>query len=495
MGLISKFFRGVVGSERAIDAGKLDRTRPWNPASASATEDLREIARVRARARDLYYNNDLARSLVDKFANAVVGYGIVPRCASAVDAFNELVDRRFARWATNPTPDGGVDFYGLQYQVELAKDTSGECFVVQVTPPKSANAEIPLWLKVLEADLCDENKNEPGLPNGNKIVQGIEFDRYDRVVAYYFHHNHPGDPLSWLPKSGDSHIRMRADEVIHVWDKFSARPSQVRGLPKLTPIVRKLRALESFERAELTKQEVAACFGIAIEGAEEGTYNSVKGNDGKLCDSSGRPIDSLYPGMTAYLPPGATVHAVTPPVLTGYADYVGEKKHGIASGFGVPYAVATGDLTKVNFSSSRYGQGVFIRLVGATQWLGIIPQFCERVWSMWITAAYESGSLQIPQAAVEWTTQPFPSVNPLQDAQADIRRLRMGATTITKVIADSGENPKVILNGRIKENEFLDANGLTFDSDPRYRTQAGTNQPVYDTNVTAPAKKKVRRVS
>ena len=75
---------------------------------------------------------------------------------------------------------------------------------------------VPLWLKVLEADMCDRNLNEPETSRGTKIIQGVEFDRYDRVVAYWFHHYHPGESMGWRPKlnaTNTTHIRLPADEV------------------------------------------------------------------------------------------------------------------------------------------------------------------------------------------------------------------------------------------------------------------------------------------
>lgn len=493
MSRIARYFAGIIDNSRAIDAGKRDRSRPWMPPAASAPEDMRELALICARSQDLYDNNDLARSMIDKYVNGVVGYGIYPHCMTESEAFNELVERRFEAWAKNPTPGGDITFYGLQHQVELAKEVRGECFVVVVTPPASANMPVPLWLKVLEADMCDRNLNEPETSRGTKIIQGVEFDRYDRVVAYWFHHYHPGESMGWRPKlnaTNTTHIRLPADEVIHVWNKFESRSSATRGLPRMVSVIRKIKAMDSFDRAELTKQELAACYGLAVQGAEESAYNSSPSVDGKLCDSSGRPIDSIYPAMTAYLPPGATIQPIQPPTVTGFAEWMTGKKHGVAAAVGVPYALATGDLTKVNFSSSRYGQGVFTRSVGATQWFGIIPQFCERVWALWFKASYEAGLIQVPTAPVEWTTQPFPSVNPLQDAQADSRNLRLGKTSLSAVIARDGESPRKVFKARKKDNDTLDKLEMKVDSDPRYLTQAGANQPIYDTQASKPGKKK-----
>ena len=494
MNVISRFFSELVSEDRArgIDAGKLDKLSAWNPLAMSAVEDMRELTRIRGKSRDLYQNNDLAHSLINKRVNAAIGHGITPQAATSVEAFNELVDRQFDTWAMRCSPMAGLTFYGIQNQSTLGRGTSGEAFVLRIEPPPDAKMKVPLRLKVLEADMLDHGKNVEQTADGGRIVQGVECDKWERVTHYWFHHNHPGDTFGWARKTSETHLRWPQKDVAHVWDVYNSRPSQVRGLPWLTSVVKKIKALDKYESAEQLKQEIAACFGLVVEGAEESTAYKSKGASGRLCDANGVPIDAIFPGMTAYAPEGATIKTVQPSSVLGVPEYMSDKKHGISAALGVPYAMATGDLSKVNFSSSRYGQGTFLRLVGAEVWLCIIPTLCDRVWQWWTEAAYDAGVIQTPVVPVEWTTQQFPSVNPLQDAQAEYRRLRMGTANLTMIMAEQGNNWRRVLRQRAKENAFLDGEEITLDSDPRYRTQAGTTQPVYDTEETQPSKKKAK---
>lgn len=55
------------------------------------------------------------------------------------------------------------------------------------------------------------------------------------------------------------------------------------------------------------------------------------------------------------------------------------QQHIISAGFRVPYELMTGDLSQVNFASSRVGLYEFHRMVEAVQWQVVIRMFCQRI--------------------------------------------------------------------------------------------------------------------
>lgn len=452
-----------VSGERKYDAARYDPE--WNPTATSVqTDTIVSLPKLWAKARDLYQNNGLAKACIRTYVNGVVGRGIRPQADTAVDNFNELVDRIFKEWAKRCTPEGR-SFYSVQRLALRASAVSGECFIQFLRAPDDAKMRVPLWLKVYEADMVDVNLNT------DKIKQGIEFDRYGRPTRYFFHPTHPGDSFGAV---GGNHIAIPARDIIHFFDL--ERPGQVRGVTRMAPEINDIRALGDFEISELVKQKIAACFGLVFTGVQpEATQ------EGVVCDRTGRPIAKVYPGMIGYAGRGADVKTITPPTVIGYPEYVSEHKHKVTAGVGVPYAAATGDLRRVNFSSARFGQGYFERDVNAEQDITAIPLLCDPVWSRFITAAYDEGVLTVPVVSATWTTHAFPSVNPTQDAKARNARLRDGVSTLTTEVAREGDTFRAVVKRRAAENAILDAEKQTYDSDPRHRTLAGTTQPVYDT--------------
>jgi capsid protein len=107
----------------------------------------------------------------------------------------------------------------------------------------------------------------------------------------------------------------------------------------------------------------------------------------------------------------------------------------------------------------------------------VIPAFCQPIWQWFIDAAYASGKIATDKVAVEWDPPKFDSVNPLQDAQADLLEVRAGFASLQQVIAKRGYDPETVLNEQAKALAWADALKLVLDSDPRRVAQAGTFQP------------------
>ena len=83
-------------------------------------------------------------------------------------------------------------------------------------------------LAVVEADFLDETFNIPELPNGNRIVMGVELDPDDRPVAYHLWKQHPGDAAFWYIRR--ERVRIPAEEISHIY--MSERSSQARGVAR-----------------------------------------------------------------------------------------------------------------------------------------------------------------------------------------------------------------------------------------------------------------------
>jgi capsid protein len=150
--------------------------------------------------------------------------------------------------------------------------------------------------------------------------------------------------------------------------------------------------------------------------------------------------------------------------------------HIIAAGFRVPYELMTGDLSQVNFSSSRIGINEFKRMLDVVQWQIVIPMFCEKVWGWFIDAAFTAGLIPRGDIAAEWAPPKFESVNPWQDAQTDLLETRAGFATLPQQIAKRGYDPKEVLAEWAEAAALLDELKLVLDSDPRKVTQAGLTQ-------------------
>ena len=237
--------------------------------------------------------------------------------------------------------------------------------------------------------------------------------------------------------------------------------------------MRALRDVDDWQNAELVSKKTEACLVGIVFGAEEDQQAIAP----IVQDGDGNRIEQFEPGLIAYARGGKDIKFNQPSSTAGVAEWHRVQLHIIAAGFRVPYELMTGDLSQVNFSSSRAGLNEFRRMIEAMQWQIIIPMFCEPIWRWFCDAAFTAGLIPTPDVPVEWAPPKFDSVNPLQDATTDLLETRAGFATLGQQIAKRGYDPKKVIAEWAEYAQIADALDLIFDSDPRKVSRSGGVQP------------------
>jgi len=468
-------------TKRAYDGAAAGRrTDGWRSAGASADAEIASAGAVlRNRMRDLVRNNPHAAKAVSAWVSNIVGSGICPRAATGDEALDKRINDLFEQWSEVCDADGRNDFHGLTTLAVSGMVEAGDIFVRRRIRRAGDGLPVPLQVQLNEADHLDESRID-GRPDGSRTVRGIEYDPIGRRLAYWLFPDHPGDiavPLS----RGFASVRVPADGVVHL---FRRDRVQQRGVPWGAPVMRALRDLDDWTNAELVRKKTEACLvGIVTGGddADQGVAPSV-------VDADGKTIEQFEPGLIAYARGGKDIKFNQPAATAGVSEWLRAQLHIIAAGFCVPYELLTGDLSQVNYSSIRAGIVEFRRIVEAIQWQIVIPVFCQPIWDWFIEAAYVAGLVPAPKIAVNWSPPRFEYLNPLDDARADLMMLRMGATSLPRVIGRQGENLDDILAEIAATNAKLDDLGIVLDSDPRKVTQQGLYQqePAADPSAAKP---------
>jgi lambda family phage portal protein len=312
-------------------------------------------------------------------------------------------------------------------------------------------------------------------------MQGVQFDLLGRRVAYWIFTYHPGGMLVLNPRGGILSQPVPADQILHTYRVL--RPGQIRGVPWLTPVMLALRDLDDYADAERVRKKIEACVVAMITQPEgiEGSWLGFKGND----PLTTHPVESFQPGMTAYLKPGEDVKFNNPPVLGGYREYKTTELEEIAAGLGLPYELMTGDLSKVNYSSWRGGQLGFRNTIENYRWLTLIPMFCMPVRRRVIDTLVLLGKIParvvddpaINLYATQWTAPRFESVDPVKDAEAALKDIRMGRITWFEAVLANGYDPNAQLAQIALFNKLVDKFEIILDCDPRNTTLRGQEQP------------------
>jgi len=410
-------------------------------------------------------NNGYAESALTTIGDHVVGWGIVAKPKVTNAAAAEV----WEEWAgtTACDADGRQDFAGLQKLVMRTVVESGEVLVRRRFRRPEDDLPLPLQLQILDPDYLDTLKTGLMLPNGGRIIHGVEFDVLGRRVAYWLFSEHPGAQILGSGAIFGNSRRVPAEGVLHIYKQ--SRPGQVRGPSWFAPVLLRFKDFDEYEDATLMKQKIAACLAVLTSDVD-GTAPPLGTSD----DTQQPPIDSLEPGMVLNLPPGRSISVVEPPAVREYADYTRTSLRAIATGLGVAYEDLTGDYTGMPFSAARMSRLRHWARVDDWRWRTLIPQFCNPVWA-WAMQAAEIMGVRNPPGA-EWTPPPAPFIDPAAEGLAITRNVRAGIQTLSDALRERGYDPAVVLREMAADNKLLDELGLVLDSDPRKTTQAG--QPV-----------------
>ncbi|MEM7198165.1 MAG: phage portal protein, partial [Pseudomonadota bacterium] len=296
-----------------------------------------------------------------------------------------------------------------------------------------------------------------------KITNGVEYSRKGEVVAYWLFDKHPGDMMGITGTSK----RHKAKNFHHIFEVN--RPGQLRGLPRLTPVIRDLQDLSNYKDAELMRKRLEAC----LAGFR---YTPHGGSNSPLVNNGEKKI-TMEPGTIAELPPGEDIKFSEPPIRRDYEDFMRLGLLEISAGIGITYAQLTGDLSDANYSSLRAGLLEFRRMMRQKRVLLIANQLCRPIFKE-LVMFRELNGITIQDHNPRWIGEKFDPVDPLKDTLATSAAIRNGISTLRLAITEQGGDPDQWLQDIADVNQQLDDLGIVLDSDPRNTAKSGTYQNI-----------------
>jgi lambda family phage portal protein len=440
---------------------------------------LPSLQSLRDRAREAVRNNGVAAAIIEKLVTNAVGTGIKPLSLADDRGFRKDLLQLWAEWTERSDADGVLDFYGQQAQAARCWYEAGEVFLRLRDRRPEDGLPVPMQIQVLEPELCPHTMDAQ-LATGNRVRAGIEFDAIGRRVAYYFYAQRPGDIQDW----NTSDIRrVPAESVLHLFKPL--RAGQLRGIPKLTGALIKLKELDKLDDATLLRHQLAAMFVAFLKtSGDDSSLSFLTGQDPDTTQD-GKPVVSLEPGSFNELGPGEEVAFSNPPdIMAGLDGYMEQQLRTVGMACGVAYEILTGNLAKVNDRSVKVLLQEFRRMLTADQHQHLAHQFSGPVWRAFMDRVFLSGALPIPPAYLkdprpwaraEWRPHGWPYLHPVQDVEADAAAIRNGFTSRAAIVSENGDDVEVIDQQNAEDNARADELGLTYDSDGRQMKSGASN--------------------
>jgi lambda family phage portal protein len=474
--------RAALDATRGYEGAAIGRRTEGRkaPSSSADSEVISSLVRLRNRSRALHRDNPHARKGKSVWTTHLVRTGIMPRARTGDDQYDADCNGLFDEWSKVCDADGQLDFAGLQELAVGAMVEGGEALIRRRLRQPQDNLPVPLQLQVLEGDLLDHSRFGPVENGQNRIIAGVEFNPIGQRAAYWLFPNHPGNffiPFGAGNLPNLTSAAVPATEVLHLYRK---ERTQIRGVPWCHAVINRSYDADETEDAEILRKKLEACIIGIVTGAAEGDEGIAPLG---VVDSEGNALEKFEPGMIAYSQGGKDVKFNTPPQGTNYPAYRRLTLHSIAAGYLLPYELMTGDMSEVTFISGRLGLKDFAALVETIQWLCIIPMALQPIWDWFTAVAILSGKLRRPRSGgfrvkCEFDTPVVESANPLDDAMADLIKIRSGTLPLLDAIAATGRNPDEAIAAIARGNALLDTHGIILDSDPRRVSRVGVEQPV-----------------
>jgi lambda family phage portal protein len=452
--------------KKKIEAGEITRlSASWAPANMAADEEVRRsLEKIRARSRDLSYNNEYARKFLQMVATHIVGPAGFTLQALAADGqkpdrlARDAIESAFYQWGQRGICEatGRMGFAELQRLVVETVARDGEALLLR---RRGADNAFGYELKLVEIDRLPVHKNDT-LKGGNKIVMGVELNADGRAVAYWLNMGE----LETATAQTVSLTRIPADDVIHLYRP--GRPEQHRGLPWMHPVMTGLKMLAGYEEAAIVAARVGA--------AKMGFYTSPDGTADPLADDhvEGEFYQDAEAGAFSVLPPGYKFESWDPDYPhQGYEAFVKSRLRSIASGLGIAYHTLANDLADVNYSSARAGT-----IEERDNWIvlqnWLVDGLLRPVFNDWLAEALKKGAivmamgsaLPVAKAAKwgvhEWQGRRWTWVDPLKDIEAAKLAISSGLASPYSIAAQQGLDLADVIDAIASANKLAAAAGL-----------------------------------
>ena len=449
--------------------------KSYMPQLLSSKSDIdMNLDTLRNRAADLAINSPLGAAAITTSARSTVGAGlkVFPRLNYKLLGMTPEQSREWSKktacefnlWAN--TPD--CDFYrrnsfgDLQYIAYYTYLTQGDSFCVFRRKPSTPRNPYTLRLQLLEANRVSNPQNsgavfsiplhvESILPNGNRIINGVEVDKDGAIVAFWISNKVPNDiadidrTAEWVRVKayGNSSGMPNILQIAH-----DTRASQYRGVPYLAPVIETLKQVTRYTSAELTSAIIKSFFTIFFTGTPskvnqlEDILPSAYDDDEQRDPTAPvvNPADyRLGAGTVSALPPGVGVEAIDAGRnLSTFDLFVTHLSKQMGAALGLPYEV----LMKTFQSSYSASRAALLQAYDEFRlrrtWF--IRDFCKPVYDAFLCEAVALGRIDAPAffddplKRMLWSEAEFfgPTtslLDPVKEVQGAEKRLLLGLST------------------------------------------------------------------
>lgn len=441
----------MMGVRAMYDAGGHGRrASSFSAANGWSMEYLlgKTLDTVQRRVLHEVRNNPITGRIVDVITRSTVMSGPKPKIK------DERLRALWKKQAKKIDANGRLSFDSMLALVVRDAATRGEVFARIRTRTKkdveNGMCEVPFQVQLVPSEQVPIVKSSiVKISNDAEFRSGIIFKGPGQRDAYIFLRRHPRNgSLEGLAR--EDFAVVPAASVLHVYQ--GREPGQLRGEPWLVRSIIRLKELDEYMDAELVKKKFAAKMTTFYKAppAQSSGAEILSGPDEEVETVE----DEFVPGQIdagagVTVPPGWEV--LIPPaheVGGDFSVFVRQTIMEACMAAHAPYELVTGDFSQTAERALRYYNKAIYEPVLQARREMVESQFMNPVFREFVKAAVKSGKWTPPTgeswedyADIEWSWQPIPHLQPLQEINAKIAAAKNGMKSISGAIRELGYDP------------------------------------------------------
>lgn len=408
-----------------------------------------------ARSREQYANNNYVKRFVKLSQTNIVGENGITVQSTVKDrkgepdrAVQQIIEDDWKQFSMGVDASGDMsraEFEGLAVQ---SCAINGEAFVVQQV---SAAYKYGIAYYFLDPLLCPVSYNDPN----QNIIGGIKYALDGAPIEYYF--------KTSVEQQG--YTVLSAAQCWHVY--LPEWVGQKRGIPWTATSLGDLRTLDGYIEAALVNARVGAAKMGFFQTTGDNTY---VGED----DSDGNLIMDAEAGSFEQLPEGVTLAQWDPDYPhQQFGEFVGANLRGVSVGLGVSHHSLTGDMTGVNYTSSRTAL-----LDERDNWKikqkWLANRLTKKMYQSFLTYGIDFGKINFngrplreqPEFYFKATYQGrrWAWVDPKKEVDAAREAISLKVKSRSAIIREEGQDPDTVWEEMARDSQTIDGLGLNVDN-------------------------------
>lgn len=416
---------------------------------------------IRARARDLERNSDIANSVIFAFKRNVVGKGYMLQARTDDANINEQLMKLWKKWTKKVNCDVTCQQsfnQMIRMAVERKKIDGGIIFLKCYTK----DGIIPFKLQTLEVDELDTTQIQTHAP-GNKVVGGIEYNTFGKPVGYW---------IRQYAIDGWEITEPQYKEAGNIIFYFSKkRPSQLREISDMAQTLTRVRDINEYITAVSVKERIAACLSVFIKKAYPTGINPGRNSQASTNGQKSYDGKTISPGMIMEMNPGDETEVVNPGAGASEAtEFLKTQERLIGAGQGLSYEAVSRDLTGTTYSSAR--QGAIEDEISYTEEVELLQEVMSEIYETFVISAVMSRAIVIPNfwedkdnyLQHEWVATPKKWIDPYKESNANKIAMESGQKTYKQIAAEQGKDWKQQLDDMADVQDYANEKGITINT-------------------------------